>query len=85
MDARVQFPIQLTAFGKEAMEPVTGVEMGEVREPAPDRPSLILRRVGEDGLWETAKAAGSTVEAIQKANGLQEEPGPGRLLLIPVS
>jgi len=85
MDARVQLPVQLTAYGNETMEPVMAVELGEVRDPDPDRPSLILRRVGEDGLWEIAKSAGSTVEAIQKANGLQEEPEPGRLLLIPVS
>ena len=85
MDARVQLPVQLTAFRKEALEPVTAVEMGEARDPDPNRPSLILKRVGEDGLWEIAKSAGSTVDAIQRANGLQEEPEPGRLLLIPVS
>ena len=85
MDIRVQLPVRLTAYGRETMEPVTALEIGEAREPDPDRPSLILRRVGEDGLWETAKSAGSTVEAIRKANGLQEDPGPGRLLLIPVS
>ena len=85
MDARFQLQVQLTAFRKELMGSVVAVEMGETKEPAPDRPSLILRRVGEEGLWEVAKSAGSTVEAIQKANGLQEEPEPGRLLLIPVS
>ena len=67
------------------MEPVVAVEIGEAREPDPGSPSLILSRVGEDGLWETAKSAGSTVDAIQKANGLQEEPAPGKLLLIPVT
>ena len=85
MDARFQLPVQLTAFRKELMEPVVAVELGEAKEPDPDRPSLILRRVGEEGLWEVAKSAGSTVDAIQKANGLREEPEPGRLLLIPVS
>ena len=85
MDARIQLPVQLTAFRKEEMQPVVAVELGEVKDPDPDRPSLILRRVGEEGLWEVAKSAGATVEAIQKANGLQEGPEPGRLLLIPVS
>jgi hypothetical protein len=85
MDARVQLPVQLTAYGKEAVEAVMSVELGEARESDPDRPSLILRRVGADGLWETAKCTGSTVDAIQKANGLREEPEPGKLLLIPVS
>ena len=48
------------------------------------RPSLILRRAGEEGLWELAKKTGSTVAAIRSANKLQEEPKPGQLLLIPV-
>ncbi len=46
-----------------------------MEEPDPARPSLILRRTGEGGLWELAKACGSTVEAIRSANGLEAEPG----------
>ena len=85
LDVRAQLPVLLTVFGREALEPVTAVELGEVSDPDPDRPSLILRRVGEDGLWEIAKHTGSTVDAIRKANGIQEEPAPGKLLLIPVT
>lgn len=48
------------------------------------RPSLILRRAGEDSLWQIAKTAGSTVEAIQQINGLEGEPAWDRMLLIPV-
>lgn len=64
---------------------VTGLELGELREPDPARPSLILCRSGGEELWEIAKRCGSTVAAIQKANGLQEEPAADRILLIPVS
>ena len=84
MDTRIQLPVQLTAYGKEAFDTVVAVELGEARERDPDHPSLILRRVGEDGLWEIAKSTGSTVSAIKQANGLQEEPESGSLLLIPV-
>lgn len=63
---------------------VTGLELGEQRRLDPNRPSLILRRIGEDRLWDIAKASNSTVEAIRKANGLQEEPAPNQMLLIPV-
>lgn len=62
----------------------TGVEMGEQAEPDPERPSLILCRTGDRSLWDIAKQTGSTVEAIQKANGLQQEPDGDRVLLIPV-
>lgn len=64
---------------------VMGLELGEVQEPDPLRPSLILRRAGENGLWELAKMSGSTMEAIRGANALTDEPVPGQLLLIPVN
>lgn len=64
---------------------VTGLELGETRQPDPNRPSLILRRAGTDSLWEIAKSTGSTVDAIQKANGLTQEPNSEQVLLIPVS
>lgn len=70
---------------QQGMPMVTGLELGEAVRPDPGRPSLILRRAGEISLWELAKETGSTVSAIQKANGLNNEPLDDRLLLIPVS
>jgi hypothetical protein len=70
---------------QQGMNMVTGLELGEMEIPDPARPSLILRRAGEDSLWEIAKGSGSTVSAIRKANGLKDEPLDDRLLLIPVS
>ena len=63
---------------------VTGLEMGELQQPDPNRPSLILRRSGGQSLWELAKAHGSTVDAIRGANRLEEEPDETQMLLIPV-
>ena len=63
---------------------VMGLELGELGQTDPNRPSLILRRMGDLSLWELAKSAGSTVEAIKKANGFVQEPDPGQMLLIPV-
>lgn len=63
---------------------MTGLEVGELTEPDPGRPSLILRRVGEEQLWDLAKRCGTTVTAIRQANQLMEEPAEGQLLLIPV-
>lgn len=70
---------------QRGMTMVTGLNFGEMVEPDPGRPSLVLRRVGDESLWEIAKGTGSTVNAICKANGLKDEPLDDRLLLIPVS
>ncbi len=77
--------MDMLTFGEQGIPMVTGLEFGELTQPDPGRPSLILRRAGENELWDVAKATGSTVDAISKANGLEGEPDPGRLLLIPVS
>ena len=84
MKLRCELPVQLNTTVRQEMDMVTGMELGELLEPDPGRPSLILHRAGEGSLWEMAKASGSTVEAIRKANGLQGEPEPDRMLLIPV-
>lgn len=63
---------------------VTALELGELTEPDSGRPSLILRRAGNKGLWQTAKECGSTVEAILAANLLDGEPSEDKMLLIPV-
>ena len=63
---------------------VVGVDMAELAEPDPERPSLILRRAGQDSLWKIAKSSGSTVEAIMEANQLEAQPDPDRMLLVPV-
>ena len=64
---------------------VTALEPGQPKQPDPGRPSLILRRAGEESLWDLAKMSGSTVDAIRRANGLEAEPRPDQILLIPVS
>ena len=63
---------------------VNGLEIGELTQPDPKRPSVILRKSGGMSLWELAKGCGSTVEAIEKANGITGEPDPENMLLIPV-
>lgn len=63
---------------------MTALELGELQEPDPARPALVLCRAGESELWQLAKENGSTVEAIRNANRLEAEPVPGQMLLIPV-
>lgn len=79
-----ELPMEVTAYAWEELTMVSGLELGEQRKPDPNRPSLILRRIGDDRLWDVAKESHSTVEAIRRANGLTEEPAPNQMLLIPV-
>ena len=58
----------------------------ELGQPLNDkgRPSMVLCRAGGKDLWEMARENLSTVEAIRQINGLEAEPEPGKMLLIPV-
>ena len=81
---RGEVPLEMTAVANQRMPMVMGLELGQVCQKDPARPSLILRRAGESRLWDIAKATGSTMEAIRRINGLQDEPAPDRMLLVPV-
>lgn len=70
---------------KHGVPVVSGLNFGDLKEPDPHRPSLILRKCGNESLWQLAKQNGSTVAQIQVANGLEGEPEPDQMLLIPVS
>ena len=61
-----------------------GLEIGQEKQPDPDRPSVILKRIAEEDLWTLAKRYGSTVDAIRNANQLMEDAESGMMLLIPV-
>lgn len=63
---------------------LSGLELGDTATPSETRPSMILRRVGDDTLWDIAKQTGSTVEMIKIINQIQENPDPERMLLVPV-
>lgn len=75
---------QVLTAGRDGLPMVQSLELGERNALDPSRPSVILRRAGEETLWELAKSSGSTVDAIRRANGLEEEPVDDRILLIPV-
>jgi hypothetical protein len=76
--------VTATTVAGQGIPMVTGLTLGDEAEPDPMRPSLILRRAGQEPLWELAKRCGSTVDAICDANDLTGEPESGRMLLIPV-
>ncbi len=82
---RAECTIRVTSAEDTSLTAVTGAEISELLPRDPDVPSLRLRPMGKDEtLWSLAKASGSTVDAIRKANGLTAAPEKGKLLIIPV-
>ena len=80
-----ELPLEIVILNQKPIPMVTNVEIGEPVRQDPDRPSVILRKAGEDSLWKIAKDAGSSVEAIRMANGIEGELEPERIILIPVT
>ena len=76
--------LQLRCEAGHALEMVSEIEAGVLREQEEDRPSLILRRCGGETLWDIAKKTGSTVAAICDTNQITDQPGAERMLLIPI-
>ena len=81
---RGELMLTTVAAAAESLTAVTALTVGEETVKDPGRPSLILRKAGNQELWDIAKSAGSTVEAICSANALQGPPDPDKMLLIPV-
>lgn len=81
---RGEIPLDLNTTTRQQIPMVSGMELGQQRQPDPDRPSLILRRAGDSRLWDIARENNSTIDAIRRANNLQSEPAPEQMLLIPV-
>ncbi len=77
-------PLMLQTQAAQGIPMVTGMALSQPEQAESQRPSLILRRAGDAGLWDIAKATGSTMAAIKQANALEAEPEGDRMLLIPV-
>ena len=81
--ARAELLLEVECENSEEKKIVTGLTAEDMPEDL-NRPSLILRRMGTDSLWEIARECDSTVDRIMEANGLQELPPKDKMLLIPV-
>lgn len=84
MNLTGQYPMQLNTTANQGLSMVTGLQIGELQEADPSRPSLILCRPDGESLWNIAKRCGSTVEEIQRANRMEGQRSENRILLIPV-
>lgn len=79
-----ELPVRYAAATNQRIVMLKGIQKGQPRQPDPNRPSLILRRCGEESLWEIAKSSGASVEQIRRANNLEGECVSGTLLMIPI-
>lgn len=78
-----EFSFQLTQVREVSC--VSAVRPGQAEDGECERPSVIIRMVGEgERLWDIAKCCGSTVADIKAANAMSaDEAACGALLLIP--
>ena len=76
--------LNLQAVSNQQMPMICELKVGDPKPLDEARPTLILQRMEGDSLWELAKATGSTMAAIRKANHLSQDPAEGQMLLIPI-
>lgn len=76
--------IQIRTGSGKGLPMLTSLEIGPSEDADPERPSVILRRAGDDSLWDIAKVCGSTVDAIKNLNEGTDCLTADRMLLIPV-
>ena len=85
LNLAAQYKMQLGTSAQQGLPMVTALELGEMQEADPARPSLILCRPDGESLWSMAKRCGSTVAEIQQANNLAGEPEKNQMLLVPIN
>ena len=82
----LRYPVLMTleSYADETYSCLCGGEMQLWEEKKKDRPAVIARRTrcGET-LWDIAKASGTTVEKIRRANHLDTDSTEAGVLLIP--
>ncbi len=76
--------LEMVTMTNQPIPMLTDIQLGQEVKCDESRPSVILRRADDLGLWQMAKSCNSTMEAIRQANGLTAEPVPGQMLLVPV-
>ena len=86
VEVRFSLDFHCLTMTRRSVAAVEQARLGEARVSGEGtRPSVVLRLpVPGEGLWEIAKAYGTTMEQIRQANELEGEELPlGKMLLIP--
>ncbi len=85
LEVRCTVTMTVDTVSQETFSTLAGGQMSDERLDTADRPSVILRTVGEgDTLWSLAKGCRTTAEAIRAANGLEDDAPLTGMILIPV-
>lgn len=83
-DLRLPYEVELEERVQQSFAAISALE---TREDAPKDlshlPSLVLVRGGQEKLWDLAKRYGSSRSLICAANGFEEAPKNGAVILIP--
>lgn len=82
----LRYPVSITAesFAENGYKSLCGGEIRENPKSANQRPAVIVRRTRSgETLWDIAKASGTTVDKIRKANRLDSDVTSTGVLLIP--
>lgn len=77
--------LESTAYSASRIPMISGLQLGQIQQLDADRPCLVIRRKGNASLWDLAKRYGSTVTAIEEANGMIDDTEDGAMLLIPIA
>lgn len=85
LELRVSGQFRYLVQRQQRVRCLSAFALDETAQEPEERASLVLRRLKRgESLWDAAKRARTTRAAIVQANDLtQEEPEPGRMLLIP--
>ncbi len=83
VEVQVTGEVSVSTYATGEIDEIAGAEVTEL-EPSQEVPGLIIRRPKPgESLWSLAKHYRTTMSAISAANGLEGEPTPDMLLLIP--
>ncbi len=74
-----------TTVADQEMQMVSQIQTTQALTADPDRPGLVICRVGDIGFWDMAKKYRASPEKILSANDMEAEPEKGSLLIIPMN
>jgi len=84
IEVRILLTFSYEAIASRICTAVCDVQLAGERERESAQPSLVLRSVADESLWDIAKHYGITRQDVMQANDLEsEEQLAGRVLLIP--
>lgn len=82
----LRYPVSMTveSFVENGYRTLCGGEIKEMQAHHRERPAVIVRRTRSgETLWDIAKASGTTVEKIRRANHMEQDVTEAGVLLIP--